>query len=76
MNASQTEKRSNPYGSTSDEPPKKVFKAPAAGSLVMMESTPRIQRPQRLPAVAPFLICIYKAGACNWGRTVLVDSIK
>ena len=58
------EKRSNPYGgSTSEEPPaKKQFKPPAAGSLVMMESVPRMARPQRLPAVAPFVVCIYKAG--------------
>ena len=37
-----------------------------------MESAPRIQRAQRLPAVAPFLMCIYKAGACDCGRAVLV----
>ena len=55
------EKRANPYSSSDEQPPAKKFKAPAAGSLVMMDAVPRIQRAARLPAVAPFLVCIYKA---------------
>ena len=59
--AADKEKRPNPYSSPDEPPAKKAFKAPAAGSLVVLDAVPRIQRAARLPAVAPFLVCIYKA---------------
>ena len=59
--AADKEKRPNPYSSPDEPPAKKAFKAHAAGSLVMMDAVPRIQRAARLPAVAPSFVCIYKA---------------
>ena len=48
-------KRENPYSDSGAPTAKKpaTTKAPAASSLVMMESAPKNQRAQRLPASAP-----------------------
>ena len=47
-------------GVHSSQPAKKA-KLPPLSELVQMESAPKRANAQRLPAVAPLVICIYKA---------------
>ncbi len=59
-NACAGAKRENPYSDSGTPAAKKpaTTKAPAASSLVMMESAPRNQRAQRLPASAPLEVAL------------------
>ena len=55
------EKRDGPYADASGTLEKKQkLKAPAADSLVVMESVNRVARPKSLPASAPLVVTIYK----------------